>query len=63
MVGIDELLSLPDGCGEQKMINIAPVVYLMNYLEITRSLTADMRVTFQKKLLDGKGWPAVSCIC
>lgn len=54
--GAGDLIDMPGGCGEQKMINIAPAVYMLDYLEITKTLTADMKVTLEKQLLDGMGW-------
>ena len=36
---LDNLLRLPTGCGEQNMINFAPNIYVMQYLNSTRQLT------------------------
>jgi len=31
--GLDSLLQMPSGCGEQNMLNLAPDVYIMKYLD------------------------------
>lgn len=31
--GLDSLVQMPYGCGEQNMINFAPNVYVLHYLE------------------------------
>lgn len=54
--GFEDLITMPGGCGEQKMITIAPVVYLLHYLKITKALTANIEAIFKKQLLDGQGW-------
>ena len=37
--GIDKLLRMPRGCGEQTMIYLAPTTYAMNYLKQTKQVT------------------------
>lgn len=34
--GLDSLVQMPFGCGEQNMINFAPNVYVLQYLEASR---------------------------
>ena len=36
MDGIDKLLAMPYGCGEQNMLKFAPNVYIMDYLKATQ---------------------------
>ena len=33
--GLDNLLQMPFGCGEQNMIGMAPNVYVVSYLQAT----------------------------
>jgi hypothetical protein len=33
--GLGSLLQMPSGCGEQNMLNFAPDVYILKYLETT----------------------------
>ena len=33
--GLDKLLNMPTGCGEQNMIGFAPNIYVMDYLTVT----------------------------
>ncbi|CAM4713493.1 unnamed protein product [Leuciscus chuanchicus] len=42
---LDGLLELPYGCGEQNMGVLAPDIYLLQYLQVTRQLTAAIRET------------------
>ncbi|XP_073719633.1 alpha-2-macroglobulin-like protein 1 [Misgurnus anguillicaudatus] len=39
---IADLLAMPYGCGEQNMINFAPNVYILQYLESTSQLTPEI---------------------
>ncbi|XP_053305997.1 alpha-2-macroglobulin-like protein 1 [Spea bombifrons] len=41
--GIEHLIDLPYGCGEQNMLRFAPNVYLMQYLERTNRLSESLR--------------------
>ena len=36
MEGLEKLLAMPYGCGEQNMLNFAPNVYIMDYLTATQ---------------------------
>lgn len=33
--GLDSLIQMPHGCGEQNMINFAPNIYVLEYLAAT----------------------------
>lgn len=37
--GLDNLLGMPYGCGEQNMIKFAPNIYILKYLQATNQLT------------------------
>jgi CD109 antigen len=41
--GLDSLVRLPSGCGEQNMILMAPNVYIINYLTAKRDMRSDLR--------------------
>ncbi|XP_007484264.1 CD109 antigen [Monodelphis domestica] len=57
--GLESLIRMPYGCGEQNMINFAPNIYILNYLSNTRQLTDSvkdktisfMRQGYQRELL------------
>ncbi|XP_068923122.1 CD109 antigen isoform X2 [Petaurus breviceps papuanus] len=57
--GLESLIQMPYGCGEQNMINFAPNIYVLNYLTNTRQLTDSvkdkaisfMRQGYQRELL------------
>ena len=36
--GLDKLLKMPKGCGEQNMVVFAPNIYVMDYLTATGQL-------------------------
>ncbi|XP_067663567.1 CD109 antigen-like [Haliotis asinina] len=38
--GMENLLSLPTGCGEQNMLKFAPNIYIANYLMATKQMTS-----------------------
>lgn len=40
--GLDGLLRMPTGCGEQTMIGFAPDVFVTNYLTATSQLTGEI---------------------
>ena len=37
--GIDKLLRMPTGCGEQTMLGFAPDIFVTDYLSATNQLT------------------------
>ena len=41
--GLESLLRLPTGCGEQNMLNFAPAVYIAHYLDTIGKLDAATR--------------------
>lgn len=50
--GIDDLLRMPGGCGEQTMIGFAPDVFISNYLRATEQLTGEIKdkaITYMEK--------------
>ncbi|XP_046369856.2 CD109 antigen-like [Haliotis rufescens] len=40
--GMENLLSLPTGCGEQNMLKFAPNIYIANYLMATKQMTREL---------------------
>lgn len=42
--GLEDLILLPTGCGEQNMIRLAPNIAILQYLTLTQQLTEDMKV-------------------
>ncbi|CAN9507342.1 unnamed protein product [Ophioblennius macclurei] len=51
--GLDSLIQLPYGCGEQNMINFAPNVYVLQYLSATDQDKPDLRERAQDFMLAG----------
>ncbi|XP_063849335.1 alpha-2-macroglobulin-like [Scylla paramamosain] len=56
---LGHLIRMPYGCGEQNMLNFAPIIFLMDYLETTRQATPEataklmryMNTGYQRQLL------------
>jgi len=51
--GLDKLIRMPYGCGEQNMLNFAPNIYIMKYLETTHQASADTMDTSQRYMMAG----------
>ena len=51
---LNNLLSLPFGCGEQNLANFAPNVYVLKYLTGTRQMTEQVRLQTIRYLQVGK---------
>jgi len=51
--GLDKLVKMPYGCGEQNMLNFAPNIYIMKYLETANQLTADFEDKAHRFMLAG----------
>ncbi|XP_078346612.1 venom factor-like [Oculina patagonica] len=51
--GLESLLRMPMGCGEQTMIFLAPNVYVMEYLLNTRQVTADIESRAYRMIQSG----------
>ncbi|CAL1545212.1 unnamed protein product [Lymnaea stagnalis] len=43
IAGLDKLIVMPTGCGEQTMIGLAPDVYVTDYLKSVNQLTGELR--------------------
>ena len=41
--GIERLIKMPYGCGEQNMINFAPTIFVTEYLSQTNQLTPELK--------------------
>ncbi|KAM3932711.1 CD109 antigen-like [Leptodactylus fuscus] len=41
--GLDSLIQMPYGCGEQNMINFAPNIYILVYLIVTKQIKSDIK--------------------
>ncbi|XP_021365550.1 CD109 antigen-like isoform X1 [Mizuhopecten yessoensis] len=51
--GIEKLLKMPYGCGEQNMLNFAPNIYIRRYLTITNKLTPAIDAKSKKYMVKG----------
>lgn len=41
IAGLDSLLQMPYGCGEQNMLSMVPNIYVLDYLTHTNQVTKD----------------------
>lgn len=55
--GLDKLLRMPYGCGEQNMLNFAPNIYIMRYLETAGQANADIADKSQRYMMAGAFLP------
>jgi CD109 antigen len=53
MDGLDTLLQMPSGCGEQNMIGLAPDVYITKYLQGSGQLKAEIMAKAEKLMITG----------
>ncbi len=53
MNGVDDLLQMPYGCGEQNMIFFAPDVEVLRYLDATSQLTPEVRAKAEHFITTG----------
>jgi CD109 antigen len=51
--GLDNLLKMPSGCGEQNMIVLAPDVYITKYLQGSGQLKAEIMAKAEKLMITG----------
>ncbi|MGA1840547.1 MAG: alpha-2-macroglobulin family protein [bacterium] len=51
--GLDELLKMPSGCGEQNMIFLAPDVYIVRYLKATDQLKPEIMAKAENLMITG----------
>ncbi len=51
--GLDQLLQMPFGCGEQNMILFAPDTYILSYLKGTRQLKPEIQAKAEMLLVTG----------
>ncbi|PVD35131.1 hypothetical protein C0Q70_06412 [Pomacea canaliculata] len=58
--GLDTLLRMPTGCGEQNMIRMAPNLYVSNYLKATGQMTSDLGIRIKNLLETGITAPCTS---
>ncbi len=53
MEGLEELIKMPFGCGEQNMIGFAPDVYITKYLEKSGQLKPEIMAKAEKLMITG----------
>ena len=52
--GVERFINLPGGCVEQTIIGLAPLVYAMNYLKLTKQITEDIERNGNSHVRAGK---------
>ena len=60
--GLDKLLTLPTGCGEQNMLGFTPNIYVLQYLTSTNQLTSDVESKAKSYMKTGKCKIDLRCI-
>lgn len=55
--GLENLLHMPMGCGEQTMMFLAPNVYVLQYLSKTKQVTADIESRAYEMIQSGEFFP------
>ena len=53
MDGLDKLLAMPYGCGEQNMLKFAPNIYVMDYLTATKQVTPEVEEKSKRFMTSG----------
>lgn len=61
--GLEALLRMPTGCGEQTMIYLSPNVYVLQYLSNTKQVTAEVEEKSYKFIESGKGVTSLNNYC
>lgn len=52
--GLDSLVRMPFGCGEQNMISLVPNIYVRDYLSATNGLTVEIQEKTDKFMKYGE---------
>lgn len=52
--GLDSLIQMPYGCGEQNMIHFAPNIYVLQYLSATGQADQDITDTATTYMMKGR---------
>ena len=62
--GIEDLVGLPTGCGEQNMVKLAPNIAVLQYLMATNQLSPDLEAKIQDHLYQGElCCIRITCLC
>ena len=51
--GLDDILEMPRGCGEQTMLYMAPNAYVLKYLKETGQLTSEIESVVFRYIEEG----------
>lgn len=51
--GLQSLIHMPYGCGEQTMLNFAPAIFITKYLKTVGKLKSDFEIETQDILIAG----------
>lgn len=52
--GLEKLIKMPYGCGEQNMLNFAPNIFVRRYLNVTNNLKSNMDSKSKEYMIKGK---------
>lgn len=52
--GLEKLIQMPSGCGEQTMLSLAPNVFILDYLNSTGALTPAIETKCKGYILSGR---------
>ena len=53
MNNLDRLVRMPYGCGEQNMVNFAPNIYVLKYLQTVNQLTTLLENKAKRYMISG----------
>ena len=56
IANLDKLIKQPYGCGEQNMLNFAPNIYALDYMEATGTGTDKQRADAKTNMIKGLYW-------
>ena len=59
--GLDHLVRLPTGCGEQNMLNFAPNIFVLQYLNHTNQLNEEIEAKSLSYMRTGKFDAGFNC--
>ena len=62
MDGLDKLLAMPYGCGEQNMLKFAPNIYVMDYLVATNQANGKVEDKAKEYMKSGSLFLKIFCV-
>ena len=54
LAGLEKLLRIPGGCGEQNMLGLVPNIYVLQYLTATKQASAAIQAKAKAFIIKGQ---------